>query len=151
MSGIRPFWQRKSLAEMSHDEWESICDGCGKCCLVKLEDEEDGTVYYTDIACKLLDLRTCRCHDYAHRQARVPSCVVMGPAALDILPMMPKSCAYRRLDEGRGLPSWHPLVSGRADSTLEAGRSVRGRAISETLVAEEDQEEHLVDWPITES
>jgi len=151
MSPERPFFERKSLAEMTAGEWESLCDGCGKCCLMKLEDEDDGGVYYTDVACRLLDLKTCRCTDYANRRARVPGCLRLSPGRLDILAMMPFSCAYRRLYEGRGLPAWHHLVSGDEDAVHAAGLSVRGRVVAEAEVDEADLEDRLVDWPVLES
>jgi uncharacterized cysteine cluster protein YcgN (CxxCxxCC family) len=145
------FWERKSLAEMTPAEWEAVCDGCGKCCLVTLEDEADGTVYYTDTHCRLLDCATCRCMDYANRQARVPGCVRLTPDRLGELYWMPPSCAYRRLHEGRGLPDWHHLVSGSRETVHEHGRSVRGRAVPEGEVAEDELEDRLVDWPVKET
>ena len=146
-----PFWQAKPLSAMTRDEWEAVCDGCGKCCLVKLEDEaEPDTVYYTDVACRLLDLDLCRCRDYPNRAARVPSCAVLSPERLDLLGLMPPSCAYRRLHEGRGLPRWHHLVTNDRASVHEAGRSVKGRAVSEEVVSEEEMEDHLVGWPYRE-
>ncbi|MGB0670198.1 MAG: YcgN family cysteine cluster protein [Rhodospirillales bacterium] len=140
-----PFWQRKTLAEMTGDEWESLCDGCGKCCLEKLEDEDSGEIRHTDIACRLLDLKSCRCRDYARRSRLVPDCVRLTPANVSQLRWMPASCAYRRLAEGRGLPDWHPLVSGRADSVREAGQSVFGRVVHDN--GRMDWDDHVVDWP----
>ncbi|WGF90656.1 YcgN family cysteine cluster protein [Marinivivus vitaminiproducens] len=141
------FWRRKRLDEMSTEEWESLCDGCGKCCLVKLEDEETGEVAYTDVACRLLDLGTCRCSAYADRQAHVPDCIALDPGAVDRLPWMPPSCAYRLLHEGRDLPAWHPLVSGDPSSVHRAGASARGRIVSERSVGESELEDHVVSWP----
>ena len=106
-----PFWKRKSLAEMTA-EWESLCDGCGKCCVLKIEDVDTGEVHYTDVACKLLDCATASCLDYANRKKRVPDCIMLTPQNLDALPWMPESCAYRVLHEGGELPHWHPLVCG---------------------------------------
>jgi len=143
-----PFWRAKRLEDMTADEWESLCDGCAKCCLVKLEDMDTGAIDHTDVACRLLDLGTCRCQDYVHRQVRVPDCVVLRPDTLAGLHWMPQSCAYRRLSEGKDLPWWHHLVSGSRETVHEAGASVRGRVISEADVADEDLPDHIVDWPL---
>src|SRR5215469_3259917 len=122
-----PFWRRKSLEEMTATEWESLCDGCGRCCLVKLEDEDSGEIHFTDIGCKLLDGKTCRCLDYPRRHRRVLDCVKLTPAAVRELSWLPVTCAYRLVAEGKDLYSWHPLVSGSPESVHEAGVSVRGR------------------------
>jgi len=142
-----PFWKRKTLHEMTRAEWESLCDGCGKCCLLKLLDEDSGAVDYTDVACKLLDIETCRCRDYKNRNRLVPGCVVLSPGKLEHLPWMPSTCAYRLLHEGKELPDWHPLVSGDAATVHSAGISVRHRVIPEMLVDEDDLEDHIVTWP----
>lgn len=142
-----PFWRVKTLAEMTSKEWESLCDGCGKCCLLKLEDAEDGSIAYTDVACRLLDTETCRCTDYTHRAARVPDCIVLSAGTMDGLRWMPSTCAYRLLHEGRDLPWWHPLVSGDPETVHEAGVSVRHRVIGEGEVPEAELERHLVIWP----
>lgn len=145
------FWERKPLWAFSAAEWESVCDGCAKCCLVKLEDEaEPETVYFTDVACRLLDLETCRCTDYAERTRRVPGCIALAPAKLDQLGLMPPSCAYRRLAEGRGLPAWHHLLTGNHRTIDDAGHSIRGRVVSETSIDANDLEDRLVDWPLDE-
>jgi hypothetical protein len=136
---------------MTPEEWEAVCDGCAKCCLVKLEDEDDGTVYFTDLHCALLDAEACRCGDYANRATRVPDCVVLTPARLADVHWLPTSCSYRRLADGRGLAAWHPLVAGDPAAVHRAGLSVRGRAVSETAVAADDLEDHVVDWPVTET
>jgi uncharacterized protein len=143
-----PFWRRKSLEEMSPSEWESLCDGCARCCLVKLEDEESGEIHFTDIGCTLLDARTCRCRDYKRRQQRVPDCVKLTPEAVRTLNWLPITCAYRLVAEGKDLPAWHPLVSASPDSVHEAGVSVRGRVIaSEDDLAQELWPDRIVKWP----
>ncbi len=125
------YWKRKSLAEMTADEWEGLCDGCALCCMHKVEDEETGEVFYTDVACKLLDLGTCRCSDYAKRASKVVDCLVLSIDRPEAFDWLPASCAYRRLANGHGLPEWHPLITGRAESVHEAGVSMLGRAVSE--------------------
>jgi uncharacterized cysteine cluster protein YcgN (CxxCxxCC family) len=143
-----PFWRAKSLAEMTRQEWEALCDGCGKCCLLKLQDEETDEVDYTDVACHLLDTKACRCTDYAHRHARVPDCVRLSPERIDaIVAWMPSTCAYRLLAEGRSLPDWHPLVSGDPESVHRAGISVRGRVVRDCGLEDEDLLARIVDWP----
>lgn len=142
----KPFWERKNLQDMSREEWESLCDGCGRCCLHKLEDEDSGRVYYTDVACRLLDMTSCRCTNYPQRLKHVPDCVVLSPDNLADLAWMPGTCAYRRLAEGRGLAHWHPLVSATRDSVQRAGISVRGRAVPESTVAPDEMEEHVIRW-----
>jgi uncharacterized cysteine cluster protein YcgN (CxxCxxCC family) len=143
-----PFWRVKTLDEMSSAEWESLCDGCGRCCLVKLEDEDDGEIHFTDIGCKLLDAKTCRCQDYRQRHRRVPDCVKLTPAAVRELSWLPVTCAYRLVAEGRDLFDWHPLVSGSPDSVHGAGVSVRGRvSASETDLAPEYWPDRIVKWP----
>ena len=142
-----PFWRTKTLAEMSPEEWEALCDGCAKCCLLKLEDEETGEVAYTDIACKLLDGAACRCNDYPNRVARVPDCIALDPGNVERLKWMPRTCAYRLVAEGRDLYWWHPLVSGERESVHRAGVSVRGRTVPERAVDPDDLEDRIVDWP----
>ena len=131
---------------MSAQEWESLCDGCAQCCVVKLEDEDSREIHFTDVVCKLLDLQQCRCTDYRHRSTRVPDCLTLTPENLADLSWMPHSCAYRRLAEGRGLAWWHPLVSSSADSVHDSGVSVRGKVVSELGVDEEMLELHIIDW-----
>ncbi|MGB3723248.1 MAG: YcgN family cysteine cluster protein [Pacificimonas sp.] len=126
-----PFWKTKTLSQMSNAEWESLCDGCGKCCLMKLEDEDTGEVTATNIACRLLDLDTGRCSNYRHRKAHVPDCARLTPAKTETFSWLPTTCAYRLLAEGDSLPEWHPLITGDPDSVHEAGISVRGWTVSE--------------------
>tara|TARA_Y100001933_G_scaffold83630_1_gene85097 strand:+ start:2734 stop:3171 length:438 start_codon:yes stop_codon:yes gene_type:complete len=140
------FWESKSLAEMTTAEWEALCDGCARCCMVKLEDEDTGEVHYTDLVCDLLDTDTCRCTRYPQRHELVPDCIEFDADLADTLSWLPESCAYRRLSEGRGLADWHPLVSGRADSVHEAGISVRGRVVHAGSVPEAEHEERIVQW-----
>jgi len=143
-----PFWRTKALDEMSRDEWESLCDGCARCCLVKLEDEDSGDIHFTDIGCRLLDAKSCRCRDYGRRARRVPDCVKLTPAAVRALTWLPVTCAYRLVAEGKDLPNWHPLISGSADSVHEAGVSVRGRVVaSEDDLVQELWPERIVKWP----
>jgi uncharacterized protein len=132
----RPFWETKTLAQMTPQEWESLCDGCGLCCLVRFEDEYTGEVVPTRVHCRLFNPETCRCSDYEHRKAQVPDCIKLEPGNIDDLAWMPRSCAYRRLNEGRPLPRWHPLVTGDPESVHRAGVSVRGQTISEAVLAD---------------
>ena len=139
------FWKRKSLAEMNAEEWDSLCDGCGLCCMHKLEDEDTGEVLYTNLACKLLDIESCRCPDYANRVKRVSDCLVLTPESTEALEWLPASCAYRLLAHGEELPEWHPLITGDPDSVHEAGISVRGKVVSE-----KDTDEWTVFWKVNE-
>jgi uncharacterized protein len=144
-----PFWKRKTLAEMTAAEWESVCDGCGRCCLNKLEDEDTGEIYYTDVGCELLDFKSCRCCNYEHRSAQVEDCVQLTPANVGEISWLPPTCGYRLLTEGRDLYWWHPLVSGDPASVHTAGISVSGKvSVRETDEEGADLENHIVDWPV---
>ena len=143
----KPFWQTVKLADMTAAQWEAVCDGCAKCCLVKLQDEDSGEIVFTDIVCNLLDQQSCRCTHYEERTKLVPDCVKLTKDNLDKIDFMPPSCAYRLLHEGKDLPQWHPLVSGRADSVVVAGMSVKGRVIAE-MAFDGDSEDRVVDWPL---
>ena len=132
----KPFWRTKSLDQMTAGEWESLCDGCGLCCLIRFEDEETGEVIPTRVACKLLDQHLCQCKDYVNRKAHVPDCIKLTPWNIEALAWMPPSCAYRRLHEGRDLPDWHPLITGDPDSVHKAGVSIRDQTVSEDSLAD---------------
>ncbi len=157
MSDEQPFWRTKSLREMTDAEWESLCDGCGRCCLVKLEEEkedepnaENPAIYYTDVGCRLLDSDGCKCRDYPNRSARVDDCVRLTPDTVAEIGWLPPTCAYRLLDEGRDLYWWHPLVSGDPASVHAAGVSVRGRVLfNEDDAAVGAIEEHITSWPLS--
>lgn len=146
MTNQQPFWERKTLEEMTPAEWESLCDGCAKCCLHKIEDMDSGEVFFTQVVCRLLDLTTCQCTDYENRSERVPDCLHLTPAMVDEINWLPKSCAYRRISEGKGLAWWHPLVSGDPATVRLIGASVCGKAVSEDEVDPEDLEDMVVDW-----
>ncbi|MCH8500076.1 MAG: YcgN family cysteine cluster protein [Marinobacter sp.] len=141
-----PFWQRKRLHEMTREEWESLCDGCGLCCLAKLEDEDTGEVYYTELVCRYMDTASCQCTVYESRAEKVPGCLTLTSATVMDYGWLPATCAYRTLAEGRPLPDWHPLVSGDPDTVHQAGVSVRNRVMSEDQVPEQDWEEHIIHW-----
>ena len=126
-----PFWKQKSLAAMTRAEWESLCDGCGRCCVIKYEDPDTLKIDYTKWACRHLDLKTCRCVCYRNRKKRMPECIDLYHCTPEVLAWLPSSCSYRLLTEGYDLPAWHPLVTGKAGSTCKAGMSVRGHVIPE--------------------
>jgi hypothetical protein len=144
-----PFWKRKSLEQMTDREWESLCDGCGRCCLNKLEEEGKDRTWYTSVGCRLLDGETCRCRDYPNRSAKVDDCVRLTPDELKTITWLPPSCGYVLVREGRDLYWWHHLVSGDRETVHQAGVSVRGRvAASEADVPDEALEDWIVDWPL---
>ncbi|WP_269516413.1 YcgN family cysteine cluster protein [Brevundimonas subvibrioides] len=143
----RPFWQTKRLEQMTAQEWESLCDGCGLCCLIRFEDEDTGEVFPTRVHCKLFDGQLCACTDYANRKDHVPDCIKLTPWNIEALGWMPLSCAYRRLHEGRGLANWHPLISGDSETVHTAGVSIRGQTISEL---ELDKPEDAVEYEAAE-
>jgi uncharacterized cysteine cluster protein YcgN (CxxCxxCC family) len=140
------FWEDKSLSEMTQNEWESLCDGCAQCCLQKLEDEYSGEVFYTRLACELLDINSGHCTNYANRFKIINDCVKIRLEDIAEFHWLPNSCAYRRLADGRGLAHWHPLLSGDPESVHKAGISVRGKAIPDQNIPEEDWEEHIIHW-----
>jgi uncharacterized cysteine cluster protein YcgN (CxxCxxCC family) len=140
----RPFWQRKTLAQMSPEEWESLCDGCGLCCLQKLEDEDDGVVYFTDVACKLLDLNSCQCSNYPERRRHVPDCVSLDAETVAAIGWLPRTCAYRLVSEGKPLRRWHHLVCGDRNAVHAAGISRAGRMVCETAIPAEAWEDRII-------
>jgi len=145
MRDLEPdFWKTKSLSELSSGEWEALCDGCAKCCLYRLEDEDTRDIYFTNVHCRLLDTESGRCTDYPNRSIRVPDCVTITPKELEDPYWLPKTCAYRLLAEGRDLPEWHPLISGTPDSVVTAGHRVCNRTICEDEA--DELENHLIDW-----
>ncbi|MDQ4147372.1 MAG: YcgN family cysteine cluster protein [Pseudomonadota bacterium] len=140
-----PIWKTKTLADMTAREWESLCDGCGKCCLVKLEDEGTGHISYTDVACGLLNTHTCRCRDYHNRTQRIADCVKLSPKSVSEFHWLPSTCAYRLVAEGKDLPWWHPLVSGDSETVHQAGMSVRGRVVAKRNRV--NIHARIVQWP----
>lgn len=141
-----PFWKTKTLSEMTPEEWESICDGCGRCCLHKLEDEDTGELHYTNVVCRILDLDTCRCKGYQERFKLVSNCIRLTPSNTESFHWLPTTCAYRLLDEGKELPEWHPLVSNDPKSTLHSGISVRDFSVLETT--DINLEDYIIDLDV---
>ena len=146
MPAEKPFWKTTALADMTSAQWESLCDGCGKCCVLKLEDADTGAIYYTDVSCKLLCTKSAECTNYKDRKTHVPDCVILTPQTLDEVHWMPQSCAYRRLHEGKDLPDWHPLRVGHKQAMIDANHCVAGHVTNETEIAEDDMPDHLFDW-----
>ena len=147
-AGDLPFWRTKTLAEMTDGEWESLCDGCGLCCLNKLEDWDTGEVVWTSIRCQLLDDHSCRCKDYENRQATVPDCIRLTVKSVGEISWLPPTCAYRLVRDGEDLYWWHYLVSGDPETVHQAGISVRGRTVNEVGIDIDDYEDYLVTWPL---
>ncbi|MDB5413181.1 MAG: hypothetical protein JWR10_1516 [Rubritepida sp.] len=145
MPDALPFWKTTPLDAMTPAEWESLCDGCGRCCLHKLREDDTGRLHHTEIACRLLDTATARCTDYPNRKRRVPDCIGLTPAVLKDIDWLPPTCGYRLIAEGRDLPDWHPLRSGDEGSVIRAGVSVRSRVISERKAGA--TEDHIATWP----
>lgn len=144
------FWEEKTLAEMTDTEWEALCDGCGRCCLVKLEDEDTGEIMTSDVRCRLLDGDTCKCTDYPNRKKSVPDCIKLTPENVTNIDWIPSTCAYRRLAEGKGLAWWHPLISGTPETVVSVGVSVAGKTFDEKLIEPGQWEDHIADWPTWE-
>jgi uncharacterized cysteine cluster protein YcgN (CxxCxxCC family) len=142
------FWETKSFEEMTQEEWESLCDGCGRCCLLKLEDENTNGVLYTSVACRHLSLETCRCKCYENRVKAYSECLVLTPYNIEEYTWLPTTCSYRRLAEGRGLEEWHHLVTGDTESVHDAGISVRDKVISEKYIKMEDLEAYILNFEI---
>lgn len=146
MAAVTEWWHEKSLAELSAEQWEALCDGCAKCCLHKLEDEDNGEVFYTRVRCRYLDEATCRCSDYPRRSVLMPNCIQLQAESVEDLDWLPSTCAYRLRAHGERLPEWHPLVSGDTATVHRAGISIRGRAISDEFVHPDGFDEHIVHW-----
>jgi len=140
-----PFWESRGLSEMTQSEWESLCDGCGHCCLIKIEDEDTNEIFVTNVACRLLDIDSCQCRDYANRFEQVSTCLRLGPDQQHLFRYLPETCAYRCLDEGRPLPKWHPLITGETQTVHLAGSSVKPYAVSEDYIHPEQLSEHIID------
>ncbi len=140
------FWEQKSLVEMTEAEWESLCDGCARCCLHKLEDADSGEVYYTGVRCRYLEESSCRCSDYPRRSELMSNCIDLKQHDVGALHWLPDTCAYRLLSEGRPLYDWHPLISGSPESVHEAGISIRGRVVSDEFVHPDGYDEHIITW-----
>ncbi len=141
----QPFWKTTEMSDMTLTQWESLCDNCGRCCLHKLEDEETGELAFTNVVCRLYDMKSCQCSDYKNRRKEVEGCLKLSP---DFIPVdwLPETCSYRLLEEGKDLPEWHPLVSGKKASLAAAGMSLKGKILPEDFVEDEDLEDHIIAW-----
>ena len=146
MTVMKPFWETKTIEEMTIEEWESLCDGCGICCLHKIEDIDTNRIYYTDVACQLLNIEVCQCLDYSNRSKIVSDCLQLTPKAIRENNWLPNSCAYRRLAEGKGLAWWHPLVSGNSNEVKKICSGLFGKVFPEKSIDPTEIEEHIVDW-----
>ena len=142
------FWKNKQLTEMTDDEWESLCDGCARCCLLKLEDEDTSELFFTNVSCHLLNIEQCRCKDYQNRKFLVPECLLVKNMALSEYQWLPESCAYRLLSEAKPLPEWHPLISGDSNSVKLAGVTIDGFAVSEDFIHPDQLEDHVIELPL---
>lgn len=140
----KTFWEEKQLHEMSDSEWESLCDGCARCCLIKLEDEDSGELHFTNVSCHQLDIETCRCNDYTNRKFLVPECLLVKQMKQEDYQWLPETCAYRLLAEAKDLPEWHPLITGQAESVKKAGISVSGFAVCEDYIHPDQIAEHII-------
>ena len=146
VNGRNNFWQQKKLVEMNRQEWESLCDGCAKCCLIKLQDDETDEVAYTNIVCQYMDEKNCQCIEYQDRNTLVPRCVWLKPEMVDEFFWLPDTCAYRLVSEGRDLPSWHHLISGSSETVHQQGISIKNKVINERFVHNEDEQEYVIHW-----
>jgi len=140
------FWETKNLIDMNENEWESLCDKCGKCCVIKLEDFDTQEVYYTNVSCKLLCEKSASCKDYENRKSIVPDCIILSPDNLKDLKWMPETCAYKLLNEGKNLPYWHPLLSGNDKEIVNSGNSVKNRVTNENEIKIKDLPDYIFNW-----
>ena len=143
---INKFWLDKKLQDLSHDEWEALCDHCGKCCVIKLQNEESNELYYTNVSCKLLNTENCSCNDYINRQDIVPDCIKLTPSNLSQLNWMPETCAYKLVNEGKDIPEWHPLNQEYKDNTIDKKYSVAQKVISENDINMDKITDYIYDW-----
>jgi uncharacterized cysteine cluster protein YcgN (CxxCxxCC family) len=143
---VDKFWQTKTLKEMDSKEWEALCDGCAKCCLVKLEEHDSGEIFHTNVTCELLDIKTCKCSNYEGRHSVVNDCINLDQDNIQTLGWLPKSCSYRLIADGKGLPDWHYLVSGSSQTVHSYGASLQGWVVSELDVSDDDIEDHIIRW-----